>query len=143
MPFLTTGILLTSEIVSKDIISGTSMKIYNSLSGISEFDLEHVNQLLEELDLTKKIEIVESLFENNKYDISKKTYNMALNNLHEVSERISKELEDIHKDIEYTKTLYFRSFRTHKYMKHLDNLKKFSNILDNRLELVIRLSTMN
>ena len=143
MPFLTTGILLTSEIVSKDIISGTSMKIYNSLSGISEFDLEHVNQLLEELDLTKKIEIVESLFENNKYDISKKTYNMALNNLHEISEIISKELEDIYKDIEYTKTLYFRNFRTHKYMKHLDNLKKFSNILDKRLELVIRLSNIN
>ncbi len=143
MPFLTTGILLTSEIVSKDIISGTSLKIYNSLSGISEFDLEHVNQLLEEFDLFKKIEIVESLFENNKYDISKKTYNIALNNLHEISEKISKELEDIHKDIEYTKTLYFRIFRTHKYMKHLDNLKKFSNILDKRLELVVRLSTMN
>ena len=143
MPFLTTGILLTSEIISKDIITRTSLKIYNSLIGICEFDLEHVNQLLEELDLTNKIEIVESLFENNTYDITKKTYNKTLNNLHEISEKISKELEDIYKDIEYTKTLYFKSFRTRKYMKHLDNLKKFSNILDKRLELVIKLSTMN
>lgn len=143
MPFLTTGMILTSDVVSREVISGTTGSIYRLLSGINEFDLEHVNQLLEELDLYKKIEIVESLFDNNKYDLTKKTYNIALNNLHEISEKISLELKEIKKDIEYTKTLYFRQFRTHKYMKNLQNLKKHSKILDNRLDLVIKLSDMN
>jgi|TARA_B110000261_G_C12963749_1_gene309662 hypothetical protein len=143
MPFLTSGMILTSEVVSREVISGTAGKIYNSLSGISEFDLAHVNTLLEDLDLNKKIEIVESLFDNNRFDPTKKTFNIALNNLHEISEKISSELEEIKKNIEYTKTLYFRSLRTHKYIKHLDNLKKHSKILDNRLELVIKLSNMD
>tara|TARA_Y200000002_G_C22589983_1_gene624775 strand:+ start:607 stop:1038 length:432 start_codon:yes stop_codon:yes gene_type:complete len=143
MPFLTTGMILTSDVVSREVISGTTGTIYRLLSGISEFDLEHVNQLLEELDLNKKIEIVESLFDNNRYEPTKKTFNIALNNLHEISEKISLELKEIKKDIEYTKTLYFKQFRSHKYMKNLENLKKHSKILDNRLDLVIKLSDMN
>ena len=143
MPFLTTGMILTSDVVSREVISGTTGTIYRLISGISEFDLEHVNQLLEELDLNKKIEIVESLFDNNRYEPTKKTFNIALNNLHEISEKISLELKEIKKDIEFTKTLYFKQFRSHKYMKNLENLKKHSKILDNRLDLVIKLSDMN
>ena len=142
MPFLTSGILLTSEVVGKEVISGTAGNIYNLLSGINEFNLAHVNEILEELDLNKKIEIVESLFDNNKTDFTKKTYNLALNNLHEISQKIQDELETIKKDIEYTNTLYFKRFRSLSYLGSLKNLKKHSKILDERLNLVIRLSNI-
>lgn len=143
MPFLTTGMILTTDVVSREVISTTTSSIYNLLSGINAFDLQHVNQLLEELDLNKKVEIVESLFDNNKFDLLRKTYNIALNNLHEISEKISLELKEIKKDLEYSETLYFKSFRNHKYLKSLENLKKHSKILDDRLDLVIKLSVLN
>lgn len=139
MTFLTTGIILSSDLVSKEIVSSTVSKIYNSITGISEYNLEHINELLEELDLYKKIEIVESIFENNKMDITKKTFNIALNNLHEISEKISKELEILKNDIEHSKTLYLKNFRNHKYIKILENLKRHNKILDNRLDLFLKL----
>ena len=49
MPFLTTGMILTTDVVSREVISSTTSSIYNLLSGINAFDLQHVNQLLEEL----------------------------------------------------------------------------------------------
>ena len=139
MTFLTAGILLSGDIVSKEIVSTTVSNIYKTITGISEYNLEHINELLEELDLYKKIEIVESIFENNKLDISKKTYNIALNNLHEISEKISNELETLKNDIEHYKTLYLKNFRNHNYVKILENLKRHSKILDNRLDLLLKL----
>ena len=139
MTFLTAGILLSGDIVSKEIVSTTVSNIYKTITGISEYNLEHINELLEELDLYKKIEIVESIFENNKLDISKKTYNIALNNLHEISEKISNELETLKNDIEHYKTLYLKNFRNHNYVKILQNLKRHSKILDNRLDLLLKL----
>jgi hypothetical protein len=136
MTFLTAGIILSSDLVSKEIVSSTVSKIYNSITGISEYNLEHINELLEEFDLYKKIEIVESIFENNILDITKKTFNIALNNLHEISEKISLELEILKNDIEHSKTLYLKNF---KYIKILENLKRHSKILDNRLDLFLKL----
>ena len=140
MPFLTSGIILTSEIVGKDVISNTTSNIYKSIAGINEFNLGHVNELLEEIDIYKKIEIVESLFSNYNYDLTKKTLNLSLNNLHEISDKINEELEIIKKDIEYNKTLYFSNIRANKYNKNLENLKKHTKILDQRLDLFIKLS---
>ena len=139
MTFLTTGIILSSDLVSKEIVSSTVSNIYKSITGISEYNLEHINELLEELDLYKKIEIVESIFENNISDITKKTFNISLNNLHEISEKISKELELLKNDIEHSKTLYLKNFRNHKYIKILENLKRHNKILDNRLDLFLKL----
>ena len=138
MPFLTSGIILTTEIVGKDIISNTTSNIYKSIAGINEFNLSHVNELLEEIDIYKKIEIVESLFSNYNYDLTKKTLNLSLNNLHEISDKINKELKIIKKDIEYNKTLYFSNIRANKYNKNLENLKKHTKILDQRLDLFIK-----
>nr|QDY51977.1 hypothetical protein 2_49 [Mimiviridae sp. ChoanoV1] len=140
MPFLTSGIILTSEIVGKDVISNTTSNIYKSIAGINKFNLGHVNELLEEIDIYKKIEIVESLFSNYNYDLTKKTLTLALNNLHEISDKINEELEIIKKDIEYNKTLYFSNIRANRYNKNLENLKKHTKILDQRLDLFIKLS---
>ena len=130
--------IIISELIGKEVISDTIKGINSTISNIESFNIEKVNDVLEELDIIKKIEIVNSLFENNNLEMDK-TRVMALNNLHEISEKIMKELEEINKDIEYTKTIYFSNFRSSPYFEKLKKLKKHCRILDQRMELVLRL----
>ena len=72
-------------------------------------------------------------------DVLDKTIVLALNNLHEISEKIEKELVEIKKDIEYSKTLYFSYLRSKPYFEKLKKLECHSSILDSRLDLFLRL----
>ena len=130
--------IIISELIGKEVISDTVKGINSSISSIESFNINKVNDVLEELDIIKKIEIVNSLFDNHNLETDK-TKVIALNNLHEISEKIMKELEEINKDIEYTKTIYFSYFRSSPYFEKLNKLKKHCKILDERMDLVLRL----
>ena len=64
IPALPIGSLFISELIGKEMITETYKSINSSIYNIQSFDIELVNQILEELDILKKIEIVNSLFEN-------------------------------------------------------------------------------
>jgi len=138
LPALPIGSFFISELIGKEVILETYHGINSSLSSIQSFNLESVNLVLERLDIAKKIEIVNSLFEDRD-DVLDKTIVLALNNLHEISEKIEKELVEIKKDIEYSKTLYFSYLRSKPYFEKLKNLECHSSILDSRLDLFLRL----
>jgi hypothetical protein len=138
IPALPIGSLFITELIGKEVITDTMKGINSSLSSIQSFNLENVNIVLEQLDISKKIEIVNSLFESIECEMDK-TKILALNNLHEISEKIEKELVEIKKDIEYTSTIYFSYFRSKPYFDKLKRLEKHSFILDNRLDLFLRL----
>ena len=59
------GLIFTSELIGKEVLGETSKSIYHSISNISSFNEIFLNQVIEELDLLKKIEIVNSLYDNN------------------------------------------------------------------------------
>ena len=137
------GFIYTAvHLVSTEVVSNTMKNIHDSINGIHENDVPHILELLEKLDLKKKIEITQSLFKENK-NIKNDTLKIALNNLHEITIKIKKELEEINNDIEYSKTLYFQSFRTMPYVEKLDKLKNHNDLLDNRLDLTIKLLSSN
>ena len=138
IPALPIGSLFITELIGKEVITDTMKGINSSLSSIQSFNLENVNIVLEQLDISKKIEIVNSLFESIECEMDK-TKILALNNLHEISEKIEKELVEIKKDIEYTSTIHFSYFRSKPYFDKLKRLEKHSFILDNRLDLFLRL----
>lgn len=138
LPALPIGSFFISELIGKEVILETYHGINSSLSSIQSFNLESVNLVLERLDIAKKIEIVNSLFEDRD-DVLDKTIVLALNNLHEISEKIEKELVEIKKDIEYSKTLYFSYLRSKPYFEKLKKLECHSSILDSRLDLFLRL----
>ena len=50
------------HLVSSEVVSNTMKNIYESINGINENDIPHITDLLEKLDIKKKIEITESLF---------------------------------------------------------------------------------
>ena len=138
LPALPLGSLFISELIGKEVILETYHGINSSLSSIQSFNLESVNLVLERLDISKKIEIVNSLFEGRD-EVLDKTIVLALNNLHEISDKIEKELVEIKKDIEYSKTLYFSYLRSKPYFEKLKKLESHSRILDSRLDLFLRL----
>lgn len=143
---LPVGLIFTSEIIGKEIIGETSKGIFGLLTGINEFNIPHVNTILEELDIYKIVEIVESLFE----EINKGQHTieyipaqiMAYKNLHEINVKIKEELESLKENIELSKQYWFTYFRTAPYHGNLINLKRFKKILDSRLELVFRLQNI-
>lgn len=137
------GIIFTSEILGKEIIGETSKGIFGLLSGINEFNIPYINTILEELDIYKIVEIVESLFndtnkEHNSFDFIPAQL-LAYKNLHDINIKIKSELELLKKNIELSKDYWLKSFRTPPYHENLENLKRYKKILDSRLELVFRL----
>ena len=133
-------IKITTDLISSEIIRDTSKKIYSSIGGIYNYNVPHVNKLIEKLDIQMKIEIVKSLFEtNNNSSKLNNTLVIALNNLQNISKTIEKELKEIEEQVEYSKTIYFAYFRECPYAQNLENLITHSKILDNRLDLVIKL----
>lgn len=138
LPVLPLSSFFISELISKEVILETYHGINSSLSTIKSFNLENVNLVLERLDISKKIEIVNSLFDERE-DVLDKTIVLALNNLHEISEKIEKELEEIKKDIEFSKSLYFSYLRSKPYFEKLKKLECHSSILNSRMDLFLRL----
>tara|TARA_Y100000389_G_C17296544_1_gene430772 strand:+ start:301 stop:732 length:432 start_codon:yes stop_codon:yes gene_type:complete len=138
------GLMLTSEIIGKEIIGETSKGIFGLLSGISEFDIPYINTIFEDLDIMKTIELVESLFkektENQNMIMLTSTQILALNNLHDISTKIQKELVLIKKGIEESKNYWFKFFRTAPYHQNLENLKRYKRILDSRLDLALKIN---
>ena len=138
------GLMITSEILGKEIIGETSKGIFGLLSGISEFDIPHINMIFEDLDIMKTIELVESLFhektENENVIMLSQSQILALNNLHDINKKIKKELELVKKGIEESKDYWFKYFRTAPYHKNLDNLKRYKKILDTRLDIALKIN---
>lgn len=139
LPALPLGSLFIGELIGKEVILETYHGINNSLSSIQSFNMESVNMVLENLDISKKIEIVNCLFGENQTETDK-TRVLALNNLHEIAEKIKKELEEIKKDLEYSKTIYFSYLRSKPYFEKLKKLERHSKILDARLDLFLKVS---
>ena len=137
------GLILTSEIIGKEIIGETSKGIFGLLTGINEFNIPYINTFLEDLDIYKIVELVESLFNemNNEHHTIEHipAQILAYKNLHEINLKIKKELEILKENIELSKDYWFKFFRTPPYHDNLENLKRYKKILDSRLDIVLRL----
>ena len=130
--------LIRKELIGQAIHDSTK-GIYGNLSVLmnDEFTFK---ELLESIDIISKVDIVNSFM--SLLDSKKKMSDMvhkALNYLHEITEKINKEITEIKKDIETHKTLWFHNLRTPGYKSKIDNLIKHTKILDTRLDLLIKL----
>ena len=135
--FLITN-LIGKELIGQAIHDSTK-SIYGNLTDVmnNEFTFK---ELLESIDIVSKIDIVNSFMSvlDSKKNISD-VLHKALNYLHEITEKINKEIVEIKKDIELHKTLWFHNFRTPIYKTKIENLIKHTKILDTRLDLIIKL----
>ena len=133
--------LIISSLIKKEVIAQTigesTKSIFHNLSHIMEDEFKLKN-IIEELDLTSKIDIINDLIK----DVDKKDINniihKAIHYLHDIIETINKEVEDIKKEIKEHFELWFHRFRTPTYISKIERLIKHNQILDKRLDLFIK-----
>ena len=136
------------EIIGKEIIIESTKKVLGILTDLEDHEDPYVNRTIEELDINNKISIIKSLInsrsfsriENNpKENINFKmsTINLCIKNLNKIIEKISVELENIKKLVPLHKLKWFHSWREPEYYKNLDELKKYNNIMNGRLQLFL------
>lgn len=140
MPLLLPPLLITSELIKNEIIHDTAKEIYSFVSGIYHHNEPILNNALEELDIVKKIELIEMIFSQYINDpLNNETLVLSLNNLHDISIKIKEELEEIKNDLKEYEKIYFKWFRSVPYLNKLENLKRHCRILNERLDLFTKL----
>ena len=140
MPLFLPPLLITSELIKNEIIHDTAKEIYGYVSDIYHHNEPELNIALEELDIVKKIELIEVIFTQYSSDsLGNDTQVLTLNNLHDISIKIKEELEEIKKDLKEYDKLYFKWFRSTPYLNKLKNLKRHCKILNERLDLFTKL----
>ena len=141
---ISSSVLLGKEFVNQTITKTTN-NIYGNIDAIiidSSFEFKN---LLDDLDITTKLDIINSFICNLKEDnkIYSKTILKTLDYLIDIFKKIEKELDNIKLEITEHKKKWFYTFRTAKYRPLIHNLIKHLKILDNRFDTLLNLLKIN
>tara|TARA_B110001450_G_C17611239_1_gene477379 strand:+ start:107 stop:550 length:444 start_codon:yes stop_codon:yes gene_type:complete len=141
---ISSSVLLGKEFVNQTITKTTN-NIYGNIDAIiidSSFEFKN---LLDDLDITTKLDIINSFICNLKEDnkIYSKTILKTLDYLIDIFKKIEKELDNIKLEITEHKKKWFHTFRTPKYKSLIHNLIKHLKILDNRFDTLLNLLKIN
>jgi len=141
---ISSSVLLGKEFVNQTITKTTN-NIYGNIDAIiidSSFEFKN---LLDDLDITTKLDIINSFICNLKEDnkIYSKTILKTLDYLIDIFKKIEKELDNIKLEITEHKKKWFHTFITPKYKSLIHNLIKHLKILDNRFDTLLNLLKIN
>lgn len=141
------ALIYTSQIVStligNDImtkaISDSSSTIYNLLYGFIDISDPLLEQTIDELDVKEQIRSVENMITQitSKHDST--SIQISLEQLHEIICRIREDLKQIKENHDSHKRKYFYRYRRPDNSIQIDNLKKHKGILDQRLDMFMRI----
>jgi hypothetical protein len=133
---------LSTELLIQTIKT-TSNGIIGTIKYISthnSIDLTLLQQDIENIDLENKIIIINEFMEeieNRKH--VKQSIKSSIKSVHDILEKINKELETIKEDVEYHQTKYFNSWRSLCCDDTIRNIKSHNEILDKRFDLLMKL----
>ena len=135
-----TGISLATNITNSLVISS----IRGTYSLIKSFATHHytqVNEVIEEYDLTAKLEIIEALMKDieKEYLVEKESIKKAFENLDTVVNNINKLLQKIDLIIKEHKDKYFSGWRTLSYDKEIYELKRLIRLMDLRYAMFLEI----
>ncbi len=145
------AIICTSQFVSNLIgndiltkaISDTANTIYNLLYGLINIDDPILEMTLESLDVKAQIKCVESMIstlDNKKFNL---TINLSLEHLHEIICKIREDLKQINNNFQQHAKKYFYYYRTIDNSIEIENLTRHKKILDQRLDMFMKIFTIN
>ena len=135
-----TGLSVATNITNTLVISSIT-GTYGLVRGFATYHYTQVNEVIEECDLTAKLEIIEALM----YDVSKKdstdkeSIKKAFNNLDIVVTDINKLLQKIDLIIKAHKDKYFSNWRTLCYDKEIYELKRLIRLMDLRYAMFLEI----
>ena len=139
------AIIYTGQIVSTLIgndlltkaISDTANTIYNLLYGLVDLQDPVLDKAIDELDVKAQIKCVESIIANLDNDNVTRSLNISLEQLHEIICRIREDLKQInHNFIKHQQKYFF-------YYRRIANLKRHKAILDQRMEMFMKIFTID
>lgn len=137
------GVTLTRGVVSALIgrqlltqaISEASGSIYTSISSIFSYNT-NLDELLLQLDIKERVKNFESLI--NQIKVNNDTITSCIQGLHEIIILIREDLKQIDLKIQKHKEKYLSSWRSLGCAKQKKNLIIHSNLLDKRLDYLIK-----
>jgi hypothetical protein len=128
-----------SSVMTKDIISDSTDKLYNTLKNLFHYNCSYLREKLETYDLEVKIEIINSYIKKIE-NTNDNSIQVCLKYIKLIIETINKELEEIKKIIELHQSKWFYNWRTANYYNNLNNLSNHVNILNSRLDLFFKIT---
>ena len=133
---------LCFKFITENIIFSIN-SINNVYSYLNSTNHNSIKESLNELDIKEKTLIVESLLHELKTKIIKKSVKYSMNSVGHTIEEINNLLNELKSRIEYHQTKYFCNYRSFDTDDILQNLKNKNNILNNRLDLLIKLLSIH
>ena len=134
---------LVSTLIGNDIltkaISDTAGTIYNILYGLVDISDKRLDRVMEELDIKENLRIIDSVITSMNGRSASKTVQISLEQLHEIICHIREDLKQIQSNFDYHATKYFSGYRQINNSVQIKNLKKHKQILDQRLDLFIKI----
>jgi len=136
------GSLLGKEVICQTI-SNTTKSAYNGISGLMINNDFIFKNILEQLDICEKVGLINTLMKqlDNK-DISD-TINLSLHGLHNIIDKINKEIDLINLQIKEHKLKWLSSLRGAEYTKTVNKLVIHKKIMDERLDILLKLLNMD
>lgn len=136
------GSLLGKEVICQTI-SNTTKSAYNGISGLMTNNDFIFKDILEKLDICEKVGLINSLMKQLENKDINDTINLSLHGLHNIIDKINKEIETINKQISDHKQKWFSSIRGAEYVKTVNKLVIHKRIMDERLDILLKLLNMD
>ena len=140
-PILVSSSLLIGKEMFTQTITKTTKNIYNGIDKILLNDNLQFKELLEDLDITIKLDIINTfildIHSNN--NIFNEYVSKTFKYLEEILKIIEMEIENINNEIIKHNEKWFSKFRSSNSSYMLQKLVKHIKILDDRFELLMKL----
>jgi len=129
---------IVNSLIEKEIIIETVNTIDKQIKNLLNLGCDLTKNKLEELDLEVKIEIIQSYIKNLD-NIDNETLQICLKNIKQIIDKISYELKEIQNIKEEHKNKWFSNYRVPTYNNNFINLKKYTNIFNQRIDLLFKI----
>ena len=139
MVLFESGVMLVGGKIFSNIINDTSVKVVNIVETALVHNHTDVHELFTELDLDVRLAVINSLIKNIKKEHSNETVNICLKSLYDVITNINKITHEIDDIIEQHKQKYFSGWRQIDVDSQIDQVRKQSDLLENRFSLLINI----
>lgn len=126
---------MVSTVIGKGLLAGALGDLYLFIKS-SAYN-EHLEKVLQELDIKSELDIVQALLDDLANHTECRVVKVSSDQMKSSVELIHNELKEIQKELEYHKGRFLNKWRTPNYEAHLKNLRQHRDILRKRRELLI------
>ena len=138
------SVSVVASLLGKGVLAQAVYDTSNSLLGFAKDTIVDyhplISSVLEELDIEATLDIVNAILKETPDNYEKNvSLHICIHHINESVGKIQKLLKKIDDEIEYHKTRYLNTWRTPNYHKDVEKLRLNKKILDERVDMFIKL----